>query len=74
MTLHYIYLKGNEFKKISINSSIEDLKEGGKDILKRFKPHKYFLDDYFGLVGEKHRPPYRWFLMGYNYYQNSFST
>ena len=46
------------------NSSIEDLKEGGKDILKRFKPHKYFLDDYFGLVGEKHRPPYRWFLMG----------
>ena len=64
MTLLCIYLKGNEsFLNINI-SSIEDLKEGGKDILKRYKPHKYFLDDYFGLVGEKHRPPYRWFLMG----------
>jgi histone arginine demethylase JMJD6 len=49
---------------IIIYSSLEDLKDDGKDIIKRFDIPKYFRDDLFSLVGEKKRPPYRWFLLG----------
>lgn len=49
---------------LSSPSSLEDLKDAGKKILKRYKQHPYFQDDFFSLVGEKHRPPYRWFLVG----------
>ena len=46
------------------NSSLEDIKDGGTDLIKRFELHKYFKDDILSLVGDKHRPPYRWFLVG----------
>ena len=44
-------------------SSVEDNKEMRNMISKYIVP-KYFLDDFFKYVGEKKRPPYRWFLIG----------
>jgi histone arginine demethylase JMJD6 len=48
-----------------MDSSLEDLRDGGKEMINRYEVHRFFKDDQFSLVGEKRRPPYRWFLMGY---------
>lgn len=35
-----------------------------KVLLSDYSVPSYFPEDYFSLVGERRRPPYRWFLLG----------
>ena len=41
-----------------------NLDRHGKPFLEDFAIPPYFTEDLFSLVGEKTRPPYRWFLVG----------
>lgn len=45
------------------DSTYDDNKEA-KVLLDDYKVPSYFPDDFFSLVGERRRPPYRWFLVG----------
>lgn len=45
------------------DSTFDDDREA-KRLLEDYAVPSYFPDDLFSLVGEKRRPPYRWFLVG----------
>lgn len=45
------------------DSTYDDDREA-KALLSDYAVPSYFPDDLFSLVGEKRRPPYRWFLVG----------
>lgn len=63
--LQYMHSKaeGDDSPLYVFDSSFDD-DEVSKSILDRYSVPHYFPDDLFSLVGEKRRPPYRWFLIG----------
>jgi histone arginine demethylase JMJD6 len=67
MKMKYIlqYLKHNvDDSPLYCFDSGYDCTSGTKGILADYSPPSYFPYDLFSLVGEKKRPPYRWFLIG----------
>ncbi len=41
-------------------SSLEE-KEDTREVISNYEVPKYFRDDLFQILGEKKRPPYRWY-------------
>ena len=63
---HYVkYLRQNDDDSpLYIFDSHFDDDKVSKDLLNDYSVPSYFSDDLFRLVGERRRPPYRWFLIG----------
>lgn len=63
---HFIsYLRDNrDCSPLYIFDSAFDEDRGGKQLLRDYAVPSYFDEDLFHLVGERRRPPYRWFLVG----------
>ena len=68
MKLSYFlqYLKHNtdDSPLYIFDATFDEDKGGAKVILDHYTVPEYFNEDLLGLVGERRRPPYRWFLVG----------
>ncbi|GAB5031826.1 phosphatidylserine receptor [Nannochloropsis oceanica] len=61
--LKYVGKQKDDSPLYIFDSTFDDDKEA-KALLDDYAVPSYFPDDFFSLVGEKRRPPYRWFLVG----------
>lgn len=61
--LKYVGKQKDDSPLYIFDSTYDDDKEA-KALLDDYAVPSYFPDDFFSLVGEKRRPPYRWFLVG----------
>lgn len=61
--IEYLIFNKDDSPLYLFQSSIES-RRLIKDIVNDYQVPKYFVDDYFKLLGSDDRPPYRWFLVG----------
>lgn len=61
--LEYMVHQKDDSPLYLFESSFDDRRRA-PELLDYYEVPKYFKDDLFSLVGEKNRPPYRWWLMG----------
>jgi histone arginine demethylase JMJD6 len=60
--LEYLVYNKDDSPLYMFESSLED-KEDTKTIIDNYQIPKYFKDDLFQILGEKKRPPYRWYVI-----------
>jgi histone arginine demethylase JMJD6 len=61
--LEYMHHNKDDSPLYIFDSRFEE-DRSSKGLLGDFSVPSYFPEDIMGLVGERRRPPYRWFLMG----------
>ncbi|EGR31249.1 jumonji domain protein [Ichthyophthirius multifiliis] len=61
--LEYLVHNTDDSPLYMFESAIEDIKEA-KKMIEKYEVPKFFKEDIFQYIGEKKRPPYRWFLVG----------
>lgn len=62
--MEYMIFNRDDSPLYMFESSIQNPKRGVTDLIKEYEVPKFFDDDYYKLLGEDPRPPYRWFLCG----------
>lgn len=60
--LEYLVYNKDDSPLYMFESSLED-KEDTKTIIDNYQIPKYFKDDLFQILGQKKRPPYRWYVI-----------
>ena len=62
--LQYLNHNTDDSPLYIFDATFDEDKGGAKVILDHYTVPEYFNEDLLGLVGERRRPPYRWFLVG----------